>query len=791
MKKFNQTFSSVKDLIGNKKETLTEFPDYIYKTKSLEDLKGYTRTLNLKLTKHSKTNQLLIEENKQLSEQILLYSNLFINNEESSLNVCEPLSNVFRIVGEMINEIENYRQTFEQSISQKWLQQLNEYGKSDCKDGQLAKNRFDKARLSFDEASEQFKQLRKKQNNINNEKLLEAEEDLDYATQQFSDIASESLQTMDDIIVKHNIDSFESANSTIQSYKDFFQKGLDHCLSIQSDLEIQKQAMSKYKQQLSEKKKLRSTVVQFEQTNSSRTISLPPPPPPKPSSSSSSSTPSSTPSSPSPSPSSSVINIHNNYVANPKGNTKVFGMSLSTITEREKSDIPMIIDKSIQFLLLEENITQEGIFRVSPNQKQLTDLKNNVNAGYITTLDGIDDAHLISSFVKAFLREMPIPLFTFDLYHSLVDCVINEEKYDCDKIKISNAIVLVLQKLPKPNFLLAKSLISLLWKISTKSSQNKMTTSNLAVTVAPNVLYPKLLDIRSLTNANATIEFIISNFNNIFNNQLISNLYNNSGGSGASSSGNSNGGGVANPRHSVLPPSLPARPQSVMFKNTPLSVNTSSQSSSSSSSSSFASSASPPPTPTKPPSSPAIITTTSPNSNTNINSNTSVNTNINPRHSVLPPSLPPKKISSSSNSLPPPPPPSSSSSSSSSIPEKSQNNITPTILSSSLSAPTSPTTTTTTNPLRSSTGSPKPISNRVSMYLQNSNTVVPQPSQKPQRVINNNNTNTTTTNSRPLSNSLDLPPPLAPVGMPLETLEPIQRNLTPNEDIIISEVNWN
>ncbi|KAM9952944.1 hypothetical protein ACTFIR_008000 [Dictyostelium discoideum] len=784
MKKFNQTFSSVKDLIGNKKETLTEFPDYIYKTKSLEDLKGYTRTLNLKLTKHSKTNQLLIEENKQLSEQILLYSNLFINNEESSLNVCEPLSNVFKIVGEMINEIENYRQTFEQSISQKWLQQLNEYGKSDCKDGQLAKNRFDKARLSFDEASEQFKQLRKKQNNVNNEKLLEAEEDLDYATQQFSDIASESLQTMDDIIVKHNLDSFESASSTIQSYKDFFQKGLDHCLSIQSDLEIQKQAMSKYKQQLLEKKKLRSTVVQFEQTNSSRTISLPPPPPPKPTSSSS--TPSSTPSSPSPSPSSSIINIHNNYVAMPKGNTKVFGMALSTITEREKSDIPMIIDKSIQYLLLEENITQEGIFRVSPNQKQLTDLKNNVNAGYITTLDGIDDAHLISSFVKAFLREMPIPLFTFDLYHSLVDCVINEEKYDCDKIKISNAIVLVLQKLPKPNFLLAKSLISLLWKISTKSSQNKMTTSNLAVTVAPNVLYPKLLDIRSLTNANATIEFIISNFNNIFNNQLILNLYNNnnSGGSsgGGSSGGGSSGGssgGVANPRHSVLPPSLPARPQSVMFKNTPLSVNTSS------SSSSFASSASPPPTPTKPPSSPSIITTNSPNSNTNINSNTSVNININPRHSVLPPSLPPKKISSSSNSLPPPPPPPPS------IPEKSQNNITPTILSSSLSAPTSPTTTTTaaTNPLRSSTGSPKPISNRVSMYLQNSNTGVPQPSQKPQRVINNNNT--TTTNSRPLSNSLDLPPPLAPVGMPLETLEPIQRNLTPNESIIISEVNWN
>ncbi|EAL67979.1 RhoGAP domain-containing protein [Dictyostelium discoideum AX4] len=783
MKKFNQTFSSVKDLIGNKKETLTEFPDYIYKTKSLEDLKGYTRTLNLKLTKHSKTNQLLIEENKQLSEQILLYSNLFINNEESSLNVCEPLSNVFKIVGEMINEIENYRQTFEQSISQKWLQQLNEYGKSDCKDGQLAKNRFDKARLSFDEASEQFKQLRKKQNNINNEKLLEAEEDLDYATQQFSDIASESLQTMDDIIVKHNLDSFESASSTIQSYKDFFQKGLDHCLSVQSDLEIQKHAMSKYKQQLLEKKKLRSTVVQFEQTNSSRTISLPPPPPPKPTSS----TPSS---SPSPSPSSSIINIHNNYIAMPKGNTKVFGMALSTITEREKSDIPMIIDKSIQFLLLEENITQEGIFRVSPNQKQLTDLKNNVNAGYITTLDGIDDAHLISSFVKAFLREMPIPLFTFDLYHSLVDCVINEEKYDCDKIKISNAIVLVLQKLPKPNFLLAKSLISLLWKISTKSSQNKMTTSNLAVTVAPNVLYPKLLDIRSLTNANATIEFIISNFNNIFNNQLISNLYNNScgvsGGSSGGGGGGGSSGGVANPRHSVLPPSLPARPQSVMFKNTPLSVNTSSsQSSSSSSSSSFASSASPPPTPTKPPSSSSspIITTTSPNSNTNINSNTSVNTNINPRHSVLPPSLPPKKISSSSNSLPSPPPPSSPS-----IPEKSQNNITPTILSSSLSAPTSPTTTTTTNPLRSSTGSPKPISNRVSMYLQNSNTGVPLPSQKPQRVISNNNT---TTNSRPLSNSLDLPPPLAPVGMPLETLEPIQRNLTSNEAITISEVNWN
>ncbi|EGC39848.1 hypothetical protein DICPUDRAFT_85916 [Dictyostelium purpureum] len=706
MKKFNKVYTdtlvSVKEIMNKNKDNTLEFPDYTLKTKALEDLKLYSKDFSLKLNKQSKNNQSLIEENKIFSEQLVFYSSLFLNLNDESYNICDPLSNLFKLLSQLVQEIETCRNKFDQSISSKWLNQLQEFQKVDYKDSQLAKNRYDKARIQFDIASENFKNLRKKQNN-NAERLLEAEDNLDFSTQQFSDIASESLNQMEEIIDKHNSESFESMCSSFSSYKEFFQKGLEICNSMEGELEKQKTNMNKYKQNLQEKKKLRSTVVQFEQSTNT---------------------------------------VPAQQTPAAKGNTKVFGMNLSTITEREKSDIPSIIEKSLQFLSMEENITQEGIFRVSPNQRVLTELKNNVNAGFVTTLDGIDDAYLMSSFLKCFLREMPEPLFTFKLYQPLVNCVLEDED-ECDKVKISEKIAGLIATLPRPNFILSKHLLSLLWKISTKSQKNKMTTSNLAVVIAPNILYPKVLDIRSLTNSNTTIEFMIANFTLIFNNPQILNLYN----TNSSVSNTASSATASNPRHSTMvPPSLPARPQSVMFKQTPINVNVNNNNN--------PSGASPPHTPTKLSNSLPQLPHIPPKAS---------NTTLSPQQA---PALPPKnKRLSSSLQLPVQPQPQSSSS-----PSSPSSSPSPT--------PTGP------NPLRSSTGSTqKPISNRVSMYLANSNSQNPPLPPKPNRNINTtlNNSN----NSR-LSSSAEIsPPPLAPVEL-FETLEPSKK--TP--DNIKPETNW-
>lgn len=109
--------------------------------------------------------------------------------------------------------------------------------------------------------------------------------------------------------------------------------------------------------------------------------------------------------------------------------TNVFGVELAALCLAEQKSIPTIVIKCIETIESRDGLRWEGIYRKSGNLLQIRDLisKFNNSPTYGQDLDLMSsnsyyhDLDVISGVLKQYLRELPIPLTTFDLYPRLIE----------------------------------------------------------------------------------------------------------------------------------------------------------------------------------------------------------------------------------------------------------------------------------------------------------------------------------------------------------------------------------
>jgi len=94
----------------------------------------------------------------------------------------------------------------------------------------------------------------------------------------------------------------------------------------------------------------------------------------------------------------------------------------------------------------------------------------------------IDDPHVVAGLLKLYLRELPSPLFPFELYDKLVEAHQNKEN------TIPMLQTIFKDDLPPANKATLKKLLELLTFIEKNSEENKMTSSNLSIVFAPNLI---------------------------------------------------------------------------------------------------------------------------------------------------------------------------------------------------------------------------------------------------------------------------------------------------------------
>ncbi|GIY53722.1 rho GTPase-activating protein 44 [Caerostris darwini] len=171
----------------------------------------------------------------------------------------------------------------------------------------------------------------------------------------------------------------------------------------------------------------------------------------------------------------------------------VYGCSLEEHLRVTNREIAQVIETSVSFLL-EYGVQEEGLLRVAGSASKLKKLKSAFDAGIEPDLvEYIRDPHAVSGALKSYLRELPEPLLTNTLYEDWM----NAAKVTDFESKLQ-ALWQVLQKLPAANLKNLRYVVRFLSKVLENVDANKMSAQNIAIVMAPNLIWSPMEDASTL-----------------------------------------------------------------------------------------------------------------------------------------------------------------------------------------------------------------------------------------------------------------------------------------------------
>ncbi|XP_055947749.1 uncharacterized protein LOC129981100 isoform X4 [Argiope bruennichi] len=162
-----------------------------------------------------------------------------------------------------------------------------------------------------------------------------------------------------------------------------------------------------------------------------------------------------------------------------------------------------------------------GIFRKSANARACRELKEKLEANPECDLSNVS-VIVLSSLFKEFLRSLPDCLLQSDLYKNWLQAVSFESEWECKK-----RILSLLAQLPPQNIRLLQYLLCMLWHIAQHSSENKMSSMNLAVCIGPTLLNPGKFQSPVLQQEDVaervpkTVAFLIDHCAELFGDQVL------------------------------------------------------------------------------------------------------------------------------------------------------------------------------------------------------------------------------------------------------------------------------
>ena len=142
--------------------------------------------------------------------------------------------------------------------------------------------------------------------------------------------------------------------------------------------------------------------------------------------------------------------------------------------------------------LVQIGLAEEGLFRMAGSATKVKRIKGAFDANLIddATLAANGeyhrdyDVHVVAGALKCYLRELPIPLLTYTLHQEWLDAARIQ-----DRDQRLKELWSVVQKLPKPNHENLSYLIQFLALLASWKRLNKMTFNNIAIVMAPNLIW--------------------------------------------------------------------------------------------------------------------------------------------------------------------------------------------------------------------------------------------------------------------------------------------------------------
>lgn len=154
--------------------------------------------------------------------------------------------------------------------------------------------------------------------------------------------------------------------------------------------------------------------------------------------------------------------------------TGVFGVEPSSL-EMEMDggyQVPSILVSMKRSIIEHGGLKQEGIFRLAGEQTEIKRIKEIMNKKEFVSSN---DINTIASLLKIWFRELPTPI---------LNCVPQESIFHSNDLA---GCVKAFESLPDLQKTLLSWLMDLLIQTAQNSKENKMTSQNLAIVVAPNL----------------------------------------------------------------------------------------------------------------------------------------------------------------------------------------------------------------------------------------------------------------------------------------------------------------
>ncbi|CAM9958348.1 unnamed protein product, partial [Hapterophycus canaliculatus] len=180
---------------------------------------------------------------------------------------------------------------------------------------------------------------------------------------------------------------------------------------------------------------------------------------------------------------------------------QVFGVPLVEILRKTPGeDIPWVLKRFVDFLS-KFGLESVGLFRLAGDGMDRAVLREALDHGKHVCWDPAEerrggqsdglrltDVNMVAQLLKAFVRELPEPLIPFSVYGKVVAIAKATGVADDRWVQ---AMKNILWAIPNANYNCLRFLFEFLREVATHSATNRMTSENLAIVWAPNLLRPQ------------------------------------------------------------------------------------------------------------------------------------------------------------------------------------------------------------------------------------------------------------------------------------------------------------
>ncbi|XP_034028063.1 SLIT-ROBO Rho GTPase-activating protein 3 isoform X2 [Thalassophryne amazonica] len=151
-------------------------------------------------------------------------------------------------------------------------------------------------------------------------------------------------------------------------------------------------------------------------------------------------------------------------------------------TQSSGQQIPVVVESCIRFINL-HGLHHEGIFRVPGSQREVNLIRDAFERGEDPLSDSECDLDSVAGVLKLYFRGLEPPLFPYDSYSQLLECVQIE-----NVTEKAAQIKTIVSTFPRPLLIVMRYLFAFLNHVSQYSDENMMQPYNLAVCFGPSLL---------------------------------------------------------------------------------------------------------------------------------------------------------------------------------------------------------------------------------------------------------------------------------------------------------------